>query len=73
MTFFRTLKSIIHDYLVYNQTLSRVNQVDDLGFRLVPSLSYIILITSNTLHVKFYVLWVSLAVMRQILTNITVL
>jgi len=40
ITFFRMRKSIIHNYLIYNQTLRRVNQVDDLGFRLVPSLSF---------------------------------
>lgn len=40
MTFFKTHKCIIHEYLVYNQILRRVNQVDDLGVRLVPLLSF---------------------------------
>jgi len=40
MTFFRTRKNIFHNYQIYNQTLRRVNQVDDLGFKLVPSLSF---------------------------------
>lgn len=38
MTLFRTRKSIIHDYQVYNQTLSQVYQVDDLGFGLIGTI-----------------------------------
>jgi len=67
MTFFRMRTSIIHNYLIYNQTLCLVNQVDDLWFILVPSLSFII--TLNTFHVKLYVLRVSFTVICQFLTK----
>ncbi|CAI6354263.1 unnamed protein product [Macrosiphum euphorbiae] len=40
MTFFRTHSYINFDYLMYNECLPQVDQVEDLGFTLVPSLSF---------------------------------
>jgi len=40
MTFFRTHSYIHFDYLMYNEFLPQEDQVDDLGFTLVPSLSF---------------------------------
>lgn len=54
MTLFRTRKSIIHDYQVYNQTLSQVYQVDDLGFGLIGTIvvfnNHIEYVTCKALH-----------------------
>jgi len=58
ITLFRTRKSIIHNYLVYNQTLSQVYQVDNFGFRLVPSLffnNHIEYITCKALRILSFI------------------
>lgn len=40
MTFFRTYNKINFDYLIQNEYLLRVDKVKDLGFTLLPSLSF---------------------------------
>jgi len=45
MTFFKKHSYINFDYLIYNECLPLVDQVEDLGFTLVPSLSF-------TIHVE---------------------
>jgi len=40
MSFYRARNKINYDYLIRNEHLLRVEQVEDLGFNLMPSLSF---------------------------------
>lgn len=60
MLFFKTRNKVSYDYLIYNDYLPQVEQLEDLGFRLMPSLSFrkhVEFITCKALCTLVFIRW----------------